>query len=80
MNPLVLQERLGLYLTGYSFQSRFLESRIMSNCFSDHAIVHRTWKIKLPKLPPKQIAIRPYNELNVNQFIYDIILINWDRY
>lgn len=63
-----------------SHPDRFLKSGIMSDCFSDHAIVFCIWKIKLPKLPPKLISIRQYKKLNIDQFINDIISINWERY
>ena len=63
-----------------SHPNRFLKSGIMSDCFSDHAIVYCILKIKLLKLPPKLINIRQYNKLNLDYFINDIISINWDRY
>lgn len=63
-----------------SHPNRFLKAGVMSDCFSDHAIVYCIWKIKLPKLPPKLIKIRQYKKMNIDQFINDIISINWDRY
>ncbi len=38
------------------------------------------WEIKLPKFPPKLIRIRQYKNINIDQFINDLISINWDRY
>ena len=57
-----------------------LNSGVMSDCFSDHSIVYCIWKIKLPKLPPKLIKIRQYKKMNTDQFINDLISINWDRF
>lgn len=81
MNLPVLQELQSLLdWILVSHPNRFLKSGIMSDCFSDHAIVYCIWKMKLPKLPPKLISIQQYKKLNVDLFIHDIIAINWDRY
>lgn len=63
-----------------SHPNRFLKAGVMSDCFSDHAIVYCIWKNKLPNLPPKLIKVRQYKKMNVDQLINYIISINWDRY
>ena len=63
-----------------SHPNRFIKSGILPDSFSDHCIIFCTWKIKLPKLPPKFINIRQYKKININQFINDLISVNWDRF
>ena len=63
-----------------SHPNRIIKSGITSDCFSDHCMVFCIWKIKLPKLPPKLIKIRQDKKINVDEFINDLILVNWDRY
>ena len=63
-----------------SHPNRIIKSGITSDCFSDHCMVFCIWKIKLPKLPPKLIKIRQDKKLNVNEFINDLLAVNWDQY
>ena len=59
---------------------RFIESGVLSDCFSDHSVIYCVWKIKIPKTPPKLIKIRQHKKMNIDLFINDLISINWDRY
>ncbi|XP_044218812.1 uncharacterized protein LOC122989855 isoform X1 [Thunnus albacares] len=58
---------------------RIIKSGVMSDCLSDHSVIFCVWKIKIPSLPPKYIRLRQCKNINVDNFIQDIISINWDR-
>ena len=59
---------------------RIVKSGVMSYCLSDHSIIFCVWKIKVPRSPPKFITFRQCKHINEDNFIYDLISINWDRF
>ena len=63
-----------------SHPNRIMKSGVLSDCFSDHCIIYCVWKIKLPRLPPKFINIRQSKQVNIENFIHDVISIDWDRF
>ena len=56
-----------------------MESGVLSDCFSDHCIIYCRWKIKIPRLPPKFIKVRQTKAFNCDNFINDLLNINWNR-
>ena len=58
---------------------RFLESGVLSDCFSDHCIIYCRWKIKIPRLLPKFIKVRQTKAFNCDNFINDLLNIDWNR-
>ncbi len=58
---------------------RIIGSGILSDCFSDHSTIFCVWKMKSPRLPPKCIKVRQSKDINFDNFIHDLIAINWDR-
>lgn len=59
--------------------NRIIKSGILSDCFSDHSIIHCTWKISTPRLPPKFITTREMKSFNADLYLNDLRMINWDR-
>lgn len=59
--------------------NRIIDSGVLSDCFSDHSMIYCVWKIKLPRLPPKLIRVRQMRHFNAENFIQDLLYINWDR-
>lgn len=58
---------------------RIVDSGVLSDCFSDHSVIFCTWKIRLPRLPPKIIKVRQLKNMNNDAFIQDLLCINWNR-
>jgi len=59
---------------------RIITSGVLSDCLSDHSIIYCVWKIKIPSAPPKYIMSRQYKNLNIDNFIQDLLDINWNRF
>ncbi len=59
---------------------RINKSGVLSDCFSDHSTIFCVWKIKSPRLPPKCIKVRQSKNINFDNFIHDLIAINWNRF
>lgn len=59
---------------------RILTSGVLSDCFSDHSAIFCVWKIKPSRLPPKHIRVRQCRKFNYDNYMHDLIAINWDRF
>ena len=59
---------------------RKMKSGVMADCLSDHPVRFCFWKIKIPTSPPKYIRFRQCKNINDENFIRDLIAINWDRF
>lgn len=59
---------------------RILTSGVLSDCFSDHSAIFCAWKIKPSRLPPKHIRVRQCRKFNYDNYMHDLIAINWDRF
>lgn len=60
--------------------NRIVSSGILSDCFSDHSTIFCVWKIQSPGPPPKCINVRQSKDINLGNFINDLVAINWDRF
>ena len=63
-----------------SHPNRITKSGVLPDCFSDHCVIYCVWKINLPRLPPKLINIRQSKQINIENFIQDVVSIDWDRF
>ena len=63
-----------------SHPERIANSGVLSDCFSDHSGVFCIWKIKIPRLPPKYINMRQCRNLNTENFIQDVVAVDWNRF
>lgn len=59
---------------------RITKSGVLSDCLSDHSIIFCVWKIKVPTSSPRYIEVKQCKNLITDDFIHDIIAINWDRF